>query len=338
MLLKQAYDNQQTIYKEKLKVVGDIEVKLANATGSEKETLLRQKSEAEKAANKVLNSDNYQNARLAYYKESTWAKVMQDNTLNIGLDGNNPYQKDALTDLFYRTSNPDSDYRGKIREGNAGAFFADNKITLGNDTPFADKVSTVVDRPTRDSSLPVGSGNIRYVDMKDKTGNVLGQVLMPGTPDSTITSEMGIRDNVNTGKPQIHGAIDDSIPNGTVLGFPAYGKVVDIVVKSDENTLYQAGFGKSLEIVAVDVNGNSLGYKYILGHIEDTLVDKYDPAKNNIIQPGQAVALSGNNGHSTGPHLHTEIHKWNIEKNKWEKIESPTKEILEDMKNKGLAK
>jgi hypothetical protein len=44
----------------------------------------------------------------------------------------------------------------------------------------------------------------------------------------------------------------------------------------------------------VDVNGNSLGYKYILGHIEDSLVEKYDPCKNNIIQPGQAVELSGN--------------------------------------------
>ena len=73
------------------------------------------------------------------------------------------------------------------------------------------------------------------------------------------------------------------MPNGTVQRFPAYGKVVDIIVKSDENTLYVAGYEKSLEIEAVDSNGQPLGYKYILAHIEDALVEKYDPSKNNII-------------------------------------------------------
>ncbi|MCG6140537.1 hypothetical protein [Leptospira mtsangambouensis] len=139
---------------------------------------------------------------------------------------------------------------------------------------------------SQDATLPKGAGNIRYVDMKDGSGNVLGQVLMPGTPDSTITSELGIRENVNTGEKQKHGAYDDAMPNGTVQGFPAYGKVLKIEVKSDENTLYADGYGKSLEIEAVDANGQPLGYKYILAHIEDALVEKYDPKKNNIIQPG----------------------------------------------------
>lgn len=120
--------------------------------------------------------------------------------------------------------------------------------------------------------------------------------------------------------------------------FPAYGKVVNILKTSDQNTLYVDGYGKQLDIEAVDANGNPLGYMYRLAHIEDALVEKYDPNKNNIIQPGQAVALSGNNGHSTGPHLHTEIHRLNPETKKWEKIESPTIEVLEDMKKKGLAK
>jgi murein DD-endopeptidase MepM/ murein hydrolase activator NlpD len=60
----------------------------------------------------------------------------------------------------------------------------------------------------------------------------------------------------------------------------------------------RSGYGLLVEIN----HGN--GYESLYAHNEETLVNPGD-----IIKKGQIIALSGNSGRSTGPHVHFEIHK-----------------------------
>ncbi len=60
----------------------------------------------------------------------------------------------------------------------------------------------------------------------------------------------------------------------------------------------RSGYGMLVEVN----HGN--GYESLYAHNEDILVNPGD-----IVKKGQVVALSGNSGRSTGPHVHFEIHK-----------------------------
>ncbi len=60
----------------------------------------------------------------------------------------------------------------------------------------------------------------------------------------------------------------------------------------------RSGYGR---LVAIN-HGN--GYESLYAHNQEILVNSGD-----IIKKGQVVALSGNSGRSTGPHVHFEIHK-----------------------------
>ena len=46
------------------------------------------------------------------------------------------------------------------------------------------------------------------------------------------------------------------------------------------------------------------GYQSMYGHLSRLLV-----ARNDAVRAGQVIALSGNTGHSTAPHLHFEIRR-----------------------------
>jgi murein DD-endopeptidase MepM/ murein hydrolase activator NlpD len=184
-------------------------------------------------------------------------------------------------------------------------------------------------------------GYIRFYEVKDTNKKSLGKLIIPGKPDSTITSDFGPRDVHNTGAKTPHGAIDDAVVNGTRTGFHTHGKVLRVVdvngegkdKGTDRTTLYQNGFGQFLEIEATKPDGGATGYKYIIGHIEKSLVKK-----NDKILPGQAIALSGNAGHSTGPHLHIEI--WKADETAtdgWKRIVSPNEKEMDELIKAGLA-
>ena len=84
-----------------------------------------------------------------------------------------------------------------------------------------------------------------------------------------------------------HQGVDISASTGTEVIAPANGTVVN--VWNEGNT----GCGKGLKLK------HDMGFETVYCHLSDWKV-----TKGETVTLGQAVALSGNTGGSTGPHLH----------------------------------
>jgi murein DD-endopeptidase MepM/ murein hydrolase activator NlpD len=101
-----------------------------------------------------------------------------------------------------------------------------------------------------------------------------------------ITSRFGYRTDPKTGKPnEFHNGIDLAVPSGTQIKSPMSG-VVEAV---------NSGGPGGNELIIKHTNGYKTGY----AHLSKVMVKKGDK-----VQQDQLVALSGNTGKSTGPHLH----------------------------------
>ena len=84
-----------------------------------------------------------------------------------------------------------------------------------------------------------------------------------------------------------HNGVDFGCPFGTELLAAANGVVVEV---GDQG---KAGYGKFFRIKTVG------GLQLTYGHCSNVLVKN-----GQVVTVGQVVALSGNTGRSTGPHLH----------------------------------
>lgn len=93
--------------------------------------------------------------------------------------------------------------------------------------------------------------------------------------------------------PKFHRGMDFSCDVGTPVYATADGKVV--------SAKWQQGYGWTVEI------DHGYGYRTLYAHLKKFNVK----AKQNVVR-GEQIALSGNSGKSTGPHLHYEV----IEKGK----------------------
>jgi murein DD-endopeptidase MepM/ murein hydrolase activator NlpD len=100
---------------------------------------------------------------------------------------------------------------------------------------------------------------------------------------ATFTSGFGWR----WGK--MHEGNDFGTPVGTRLGSMSTGTVIFAG--------YEGGYGNKVEIEYWD------GTVSVYGHMS-----QIDVTVGQQLAPGDLVGLSGNTGHSTGPHLHLEIH------------------------------
>ena len=103
-----------------------------------------------------------------------------------------------------------------------------------------------------------------------------------------ISSPAGIRYNPITGRREFHDGVDIAIPIGTPLVAPRDG----VVLASG----YSASFGRFLRL------GHDDYYVTFFAHLHSVEIDIGD-----TITQGQKVALSGNTGWSTAPHLHFSI-------------------------------
>ncbi len=107
-----------------------------------------------------------------------------------------------------------------------------------------------------------------------------------------ITSKFGYRIDPMSGKRHFHAGIDIANDPGTPIYAPADGKVIFVGVLS--------GYGNVLKI------DHGYGYVTVYAHLKKILV-----RKGQTIKRHQKIALMGNSGKSTGPHLHYEVRIFN---------------------------
>ncbi|HSB18739.1 MAG TPA: M23 family metallopeptidase [Anaeromyxobacteraceae bacterium] len=103
-----------------------------------------------------------------------------------------------------------------------------------------------------------------------------------------LTSEFGVRLDPYSAERTMHRGVDIATPHGAAVVAPSDGTVVFSGV--------EGSYGKVLVI------DHGYGVKTRYGHLSEVLVAPGDPVKR-----GARVALVGNTGRSTGPHLHYEI-------------------------------
>jgi murein DD-endopeptidase MepM/ murein hydrolase activator NlpD len=93
---------------------------------------------------------------------------------------------------------------------------------------------------------------------------------------------------------QMHYGLDLAAP----LGTPIYSAADGVVLKAGR----VSGFGNAVYIQ--DADGNV----HIYGHMR-----YYDVTAGDIVHAGDQIAKVGNEGYSTGPHLHYEIHRGDMD-------------------------
>lgn len=103
-----------------------------------------------------------------------------------------------------------------------------------------------------------------------------------------LTSGFGPRPHPFTGRRDFHEGIDLEVPEGTEVYAARAGRVLFAG--------YRGGYGLSV------VLQHDHGYRTVYAHLSEIFV-----YRGQFIEGGQRLALSGNTGSSTGPHLHFEI-------------------------------
>jgi murein DD-endopeptidase MepM/ murein hydrolase activator NlpD len=124
------------------------------------------------------------------------------------------------------------------------------------------------------------------------TRNLSRQIVPGGRPvtQGWISSYFGHRADPFTGRKAFHRGIDFAGPAGSQVVAVASG----VVTYSKE----RFGYGKTVEV------NHGGGYVTRYAHNQKVLV-----AVGDTVQKGQAIALIGSTGRSTGPHLHFEVLK-----------------------------
>ncbi len=119
------------------------------------------------------------------------------------------------------------------------------------------------------------------------------QTIPNGSPLSKtkITAKFGYRIHPFSKKKQFHNGVDLRAKRKTNVYAPADG-----VVKYTRKQIH-GGFGSIVKIT------HNYGFDTLYAHLNKILVKVGD-----VVKKGDLIALSGNTGASTGPHLHYEIH------------------------------
>ncbi len=164
-------------------------------------------------------------------------------------------------------------YRETVQQGRAGEAVVTAQITTvdGQEDSRTIVERTVLSRAT-DEIIEIGTKNI---------GIGTGELHAP-LSSYTFTSAFKWRWG------RLHGGVDLAVSEGT----PVYA--------SDNGKVIFAGSGGGYgNYVILDHNN---GFKTLYAHNSDLLVSAGD-----IVAQGDKIALSGNTGNSTGPHLHFEV-------------------------------
>ena len=122
-----------------------------------------------------------------------------------------------------------------------------------------------------------------------KAGRVLASLPSRWPLRGPVNSDFGRRASPwSEGAGEFHSGLDIGAPRGTSVTAPAPGTVV------------YAGWHAEYGITVIVDHGNDI--KTLYGHLSKALV-----TADQKVQRGQVLALTGNTGRSSGPHLHYEI-------------------------------
>ena len=121
-----------------------------------------------------------------------------------------------------------------------------------------------------------------------KAGRVLAALPSRWPVRGAVNSEYGRRLSPWSGAPEFHSGIDIASERGFPVKAPAPGTIVFAGT--------QAQYGNT---VILD-HGNDI--KSLYGHLQ-----KIQVTQGQRVERGQVIALSGNTGKTTGPHVHYEI-------------------------------
>ena len=103
-----------------------------------------------------------------------------------------------------------------------------------------------------------------------------------------LNSRFGMRPSPWTGDQEFHRGLDISASRGTAVLAPATGSV------------YFAGNGGEYGTTVILDHGH--GLRSLYGHLQEIRVKQ-----GQSVERGQVIALTGNTGRTSGPHLHYEI-------------------------------
>lgn len=119
----------------------------------------------------------------------------------------------------------------------------------------------------------------------------IDQFIWPVLPNnrSRISSRIGRRWNT------LHTGVDIAIPKNSIVLAAADGVVEEAGRSGD--------YGFMVKIYHHDMNH----FRTVYGHNQELLVKPGD-----VVRKGQIIALSGNSGKSTGPHVHFEVRYHNV--------------------------
>ncbi len=144
-----------------------------------------------------------------------------------------------------------------------------------SETVVKEPKTRVVYRGTKDPPPRIGTGTFSYPF---------------DTSRGRVTSTFGNRFHPIYRRTIMHTGIDVAMPTGSLIYAADGGKVVEVG--------YSGGYGL---MVKID-HGENIETLY--AHLSDTYVSVGD-----MVFKGEKIALSGNTGTSTGPHLHFEVRK-----------------------------
>jgi murein DD-endopeptidase MepM/ murein hydrolase activator NlpD len=150
----------------------------------------------------------------------------------------------------------------------------------------------ILDRLDQSADTRVASLQSLQKDLSSYTGTLVS-VPSIWPVRGWVSSEFGYRISPFTGERAFHQGIDVATPEGMPIIAPANGMIEFVGV--------QGNYGNTLVI------RHGAGLSTLFGHLQAALV-----AEGQMVRRGQQIALVGNTGRSTGPHVHYEVRQGGV--------------------------
>ncbi|PTX16948.1 Murein DD-endopeptidase MepM and murein hydrolase activator NlpD, contain LysM domain [Halanaerobium congolense] len=255
-------------------------------------TVSNNKSTAGSAASKAENAQVYYTVRrgdtlssIAARRNLPVEEIMNANNLNS--DFIKAGQELVLPIIDFKAVKNNSS--AKIKEANSSSKQIVHQVQRGDAlSSIARLYGTNVDSIRRANNLNgdrIFAGDKLIITDYKRGPFSLGRGSLIWPVNGRITSNFGWRNHPIKKTRLFHNGLDIAVPSGTPVKAAAAGEVV--------HSGWMNGFGYT---VIVD---HGRGVETLYAHNS-----KVSVAKGSMVNKGQQVALSGNTGLSTGPHLH----------------------------------